>query len=264
MGMSPMSLSPIGMGAGVAGAVLGAFNNKPSAAQVALNRQMQDFNNFVNSEAKTEGLDATTTFQNLMGPLQRIVQGGPSQAGWSQAQTNAFNAQAVQRGAAEARDLGSAAASRAASIGGGDTPSGGNEAAARLAAQEKAESDTSATVAQGTEQNFEAGRNEFNTAVGEETKLPGVFSTSNEANKIGVESNTAAQTSQQALDTAKKSSSLLGVASKGLSSLGGSATQGAMAGIKNLPLPLPKSNSFGNATSDADTNSNQAMEAAIG
>jgi hypothetical protein len=266
MGMSPLSLSPIGMGAGVAGAVLGALNDKPTAAQKALNAQMQDFNNYVNSEAKTEGLDATTTFQNLMGPLQRIVQGGPSQAGWSQAQTNAYNSQAVQRGAAMARDLGAAAGTAASAEGGGNTPAmGGSGRAAVLDAQAKAEAATSAAVAQGTEQNYEEGRENFFNATGAETKLPGVFATSNEANKNGIESNTEAQRSQQALDTAKKSSSLLGVASKGLSSLGGSATQGAMAGIKNLPFPLPKSNgSLGNATSNADVNGDEAAEAAIG
>ena len=57
------------------------------------------------SLATQEGLGASTVFNNLMAPLQRIVQGGPSQAGWSQAQVNAYNTQAIQRGAATARDL---------------------------------------------------------------------------------------------------------------------------------------------------------------
>lgn len=254
MGMSPMSLSPIGMGAGILGGVLGALNNKPSAAQKALNAQMQDFNNYVNAEAKTEGFDATSVFQNLMGPLQRIVQGGPQQAGWSQSETNAYNTQAMQRGAAEARDLGSAAASRAASVGGGDSASGGASRSAVLAAQQKAEADTSSAISSGTIQSDEAGRQNFFKAAGEEKELPSVFATSNQANEVGITSNQAAQKSQQALDTAEKSSSALGIASKALSGIGGAASTpgGAalanqlpgMGAIKKLAMPMPDNGTF--------------------
>jgi hypothetical protein len=247
MGMSPMSLTPIGMGAGILGGVLGALNNKPTAAQKALNAQMQDFNNYINAEAKTEGFDATSVFQNLMGPLQRIVQGGPQQAGWSQSETNAYNTQAMQRGAAEARDLGSAAASRAAT----DTAAGGQAASARLAAQQKAEADTSNAISSGTIQSSEAGRENFFKAAGEEKELPSVFSTSNEANKVGIDSNTAAQKSQQALDTAEKSSSGLGIASKVLSSVGGAASAPAgMGGVKALANPQG-SGGFGGDSDDS-------------
>ena len=140
-----MATTAIGLGAGLVGNIIVGILDKPTAAQKALNAQMQDFNNYVNAEAKTEGFDATSVFQNLIGPLQRIVQGGPQQAGWSQAETNAYNSQAIQRGAAEARDLGSAAASRAAT----DTAAGGQQASARLAAQQKAEADTSNAISTG-------------------------------------------------------------------------------------------------------------------
>jgi hypothetical protein len=240
MGISPMSLTPIGMGAGILGGALGALNNKPTAAQKALNAQMQDFNNYVNAEAKTEGFDATSVFQNLMGPLQRIVQGGPQQAGWSQSETNAYNTQAMQRGAAEARDLGSAAASRAAT----DTTAGGQAASARLAAQQKAESDTSNAISSGTIQSDEAGRQNFFKAAGEEKELPGVFSTSNQANDVGIQSNTAAQKSQASLDAAEKSSSALGIASKALSSVGGAASLPGMGAVKKLAMPMPDNGTF--------------------
>jgi hypothetical protein len=254
MGMSPMSLSPIGMGAGILGGVLGALNNKPTAAQKALNAQMQDFNNYVNAEAKTEGFDATSVFQNLMGPLQRIVQGGPQQAGWSQSETNAYNTQAMQRGAAEARDLGSAAASRTASVNGENGVTAGAGRSAVLQAQEKAEADTSNAIASGTIQSDEAGRQNFFKAAGEEKELPGVFSTSNQANEVGIQSNTAAQKSQAAFDAAEKSSSPLGIASKALSSVGGAASTpgGAaalnalpgMGAVKKLAMPMPDNGTF--------------------
>lgn len=226
-----MATMAIGLGAGVAGSILGGLLNKPTAAMKALNAQMQDFNNYVNAEAKTEGFDATSVFQNLMAPLQRIVQGGPQQAGWSQSETNAYNSQAMQRGAAEARDLGSAAASRAAT----DTGAGGQTASARLAAQQKAEADTSNAISSGTIQSDEAGRQNFFKAADEEKELPGVFSTSNEANKNAIDSNTAAQKSQQNIDTANKSASPLGMLSKGLSSIGGAVSSPAgMQAIKDL------------------------------
>jgi len=230
-----MATMALGLGAGVAGSVLGGLLNRPTAAQKALNAQMQDFNNYVNAEAKTEGFDSSSVFQNLMGPLQRIVQGGPQQAGWSQSETNAYNTQAMQRGAAQARDLGSAAASRASSIGGGDTPGGGSEASARLQAQQQAESATSSAISQGTIQSDEAGRQEFNTAVGDEKSLPSVFDASNSANRNGIDSNQAAQKSQQALDTANKGASPLGMLSKGLSGIGGAASSPAgMQAVKSL------------------------------
>src|SRR5208282_2213848 len=166
--MATMATMALGLGAGVVGSVLGGLLNKPSAAMKALNAQMQDFNNYMHAEAKTEGFDATSVFQNLMAPLQRIVQGGPQQAGWSQSETNAYNTQAMQRGAAQARDLGSAAASRASSVGGGDTPGGGSIASARLQAQQQAESDTSAAISSGTIRSDEAGRENFFKAAGEE------------------------------------------------------------------------------------------------
>jgi hypothetical protein len=259
MGMSPMSLTPIGMGAGILGGVLGALNNKPTAAQKALNAQMQDFNNQVNAEAKEEHFDASSVFQNLMGPLQRIVQGGPQQAGWSQSETNAYNTQAMQRGAAQARDLGSAAVSRASSVGGGDTPGGGSVASARLQAQQQAEAGTSQAISSGTIASDEAGRENFFKAAGEEKELPSVFATSNQGNEIGISSNQAAQKSQQALDTAEKSSSALGIASKALSSVGGAGStpglsslpgmaQAGMGAIKNLAMPSSDNGTFSGST----------------
>ena len=81
-----MAASPIGMAAGLAGGIIGAIDSGPSSAMTALNNQVQDFSKYMTAQAKSEGIDASTTFQQLMQPLQRIVSGGPNQAGWSQAQ----------------------------------------------------------------------------------------------------------------------------------------------------------------------------------
>jgi hypothetical protein len=218
------------MGAGIAGSVLGSILNRPTSARKALNAQLQSFNTYMNSEAKTEGFDASSVFQNLMAPMQRIVSGGPNQAGWSLAETNAYNTQAMQQGAAAARNI-----SAASGLNGPGTAGAVRQAA--LDAQAKAAAATSARIAQGTIQSAETGRQNFFNAVGEEKGLPGVFATSNEANREAVESNTAAQKSQQNIDTASKSGSFLGIASKALSGLGGAASSPNATGIKGLATP---------------------------
>jgi hypothetical protein len=182
----------------------GAAMGAPSAQVTALNNQIQDFSKNMTSEAMTEFGGASTTFNNLMGPLQRIVQGGPSQAGWSQAQTNAFNTQAMQLGASKARDLGAAAGTGASAAGGGNTPAmGGAGRSAVLNAQAQAEAATSAEISRGTIASGEAGRENFFKAAGEEKELPGVYSTANEATKSAATEQLAAEKNQQQIDTAK-------------------------------------------------------------
>jgi len=205
-----MATMAIGMGLGAAGGLISALNSGPSSAMTALNNQVQDFSKYMTSQAKTEGIDATKVFQSLMTPLSRIVQGGPQQAGWSNAQTSAYNAQAVQRGAAAARDMGAF---------GNNNP--GSQTAAMLQAKQKAEEGVSDTLAAGTIASAKAGQEEFNTAVGEEKALPGVFGTANEANAQAGSEQTNAMKSQQNIDTMKKSASWSGVLSKTLSGAGG-------------------------------------------
>jgi len=268
--ITTMATMALGLGAGVVGSVLGGLLNKPSAAMKALNAQMQDFNNYMHAEAKTEGFDATSVFQNLMAPLQRIVQGGPQQAGWSQSQTNAYNAQAVQRGAAMARDLGAAAGTAASAEGGGNSPAiGGTGRSAVLNAQAKAEAATSAAIASGTEASYEQGNKDFFKAAGEERELPGVFATSNSANSEALTSGVDAAKSQQNIDTANKAASPLGMLSKGLSSIGGAASSPlGMQAIKSLATPgmnTPMPSSSGGApgvtgvTSGGDSGSGGAQ-----
>jgi hypothetical protein len=208
------------MGLGAAGGLISALNSGPSSAMTALNNQVQDFSKYMTSQAKTEGIDATKVFQSLMTPLSRIVQGGPQQAGWSNAQTSAYNAQAVQRGAAAARDMGAF---------GNNNP--GSQTAAMLQAKQKAEEGVSDTLAAGTIASAKAGQEEFNTAVGEEKALPGVFGTANSANVDAASEQTNAMKSQQNIDTMKKSASWSGVLSKTLSGAGGSMMK--MAGQQN-------------------------------
>jgi len=228
-----------GLGTGIASKILGGLNDKPSKAQLALNGQVNQFSSYLTSQAQREGLDASTVFNNLMAPLQRIVLGGPSQAGWSANEFNAANTAAINRGAAAARNLGSAAATGVSAVGGGNTP--GASAAERnavLQQQTNAENETSGALAENTIKNDEAGRENFFKSAEEEEKLPDVFKTANEAGTVGNEANKTALESQSTVDLEKKQSSALGIASGALGGAAGSLTKmGASTLAKGTPTP---------------------------
>jgi hypothetical protein len=246
---NPLALG-IGAGASFAGGILSAIGSGPSRQMQALNQQVQSFSTFMTDQAKKEGLSASSVFQNLMAPLQRIVQGGPQQAGWSNEQVSNYNAGVTNQSAATARDLG-----------GLGTVTGGPGAsqAAVLAARQKAEDERAAGVASGTEKSFEAGRQEFNTAVGEEKQLPSVFGTANQGAEAAGAEQTRAETSQQNIDTEKKGASFSGVLGKGLSGAGGAILGGlspASAGSKlaaQQMVPMPSSS--GNPSGTTGVNS---------
>jgi hypothetical protein len=223
-----------GLGTGIASKILGGLNDKPSKAQLALNGQVNQFSSYLTSQAQREGLDASTVFNNLMAPLQRIVLGGPSQAGWSANEFNAANTAAINRGAAAARNLGSAAATGVSAVGGGDTP--GASAAERnavLQQQAGAENQTTEDLAKNQIASDEAGRENFFKAAEQEEKLPNVFSASNEAGDVATKGNELALKSQAAVDAEQKASSGLGIASSALGGASGGLTKMGAANVAN-------------------------------
>ena len=211
-----MASMAIGAGLGAAGGIISALDSAPTAAQKTLNSQIQDFTKFMQGQAKTEGIDASSVFQKVMSPLTRILQGGPQQAGWSNAQVNNWNASAVQRGAAEARDMGAFA---------GGAP--GSKTAATLAAQQKAEADVSTGIAQGQQASAEAGQKEFSEAVQGAEESTKAFTPVNEAAKNMPEQEKIGNESQASIDAAQKASSWSGIASRALSGAGGSMMKAA-------------------------------------
>ena len=223
---NPLALG-VGAEASFAGGILSAIGSGPSKQMEALNSQIGAFSKNMTSLATQEGLGASTVFSNLMAPLQRIVQGGPQQAGWSNAQVSAYNANATNSAAARARDMGA--------LGTGTSGNPGASNARQLAAEQAAEDARSSAIAAGEEKSADAGREEFNTAVGEEKQLPSVFGTANQGASVAGEVNKEAQVSQQNIDTEKKGASFSGVLGKGLSGVGGAVLGGlspASAGSK--------------------------------
>jgi phage-related protein len=174
----------------------------PSSALKTINTSIQNFSNKVTSEAGSIFSGASGVFNTIVNGLTGIVNGGPSQTGWSQAEQNAVDARTVQGGATEARNLKAAASSGVAAIGGGTgvMPSGGAQATV-LAANEKAAADTAAQENENLIENYKQGNENWKTATGDLEQAPSVFNSSIAANKEAGDAQTNAETSQQNIDT---------------------------------------------------------------
>ena len=127
----------------------------------------------------------------------------------------------------------------------------------KFAAAQAAEAQTSELESEGTIKSNEAGRQEFNTAVGEEQKLPSVFATANQGGEVAGEVNKEAQVSQQNIDTQKRAASFTGVLSKGLSSAGG-AILGGLSPAKQAAQQMVQMPGKKQADQDLDDNEDTA------
>lgn len=173
----------------------------PSAGTKAINAQIQSFSKQLTAQAGTIFGDASQVFNNIVGAMQGIVSGGPSQQGFSAAELSARNAAAVNAGAAEARNLKAAAASSVGAIGGGNVPtSSGTTQAMVLDAQAKAASDTAGALNEIQSEDYARGNENFFKAAADEGQAPSVFSTANQAAGVADESNKTAFQSQQEMD----------------------------------------------------------------
>ena len=146
---------------------------------------------------------ASTVFNNLMGTIQSVVKGGPGQAGWGAAETNAVNSQILNNAAVSARNEKSAVGNDVAAIGGGNTvnPSG-LETAVNLQTAQSVENAKSQQEEQATVANFQQGNQNYNEAVNEEMQLPKVFDASSAADNAAVNANDAATKAQTAVSSA--------------------------------------------------------------
>lgn len=222
----------------------------PSKAMKNLNNQIQSFAGNTTEEAKTIFGDASGIFNDLKTSLGSIVKGGPSQQGWSQAEINAVNSGIIDNAATSARNVKAATGNAVAAIGGGNTvnPSG-LEAEVNAESNLGVEAEKSRQLNQAVAANYETGRQNYFSAVGEEEKLPSVFSTSNDANRVAQSGLDQATKSQSSIDSANNwwqplimsgISAASTFASGGLSNLGSGESFGEGAkdflsgGMKNL------------------------------
>lgn len=175
----------------------------PSSAMKGLNRNIQAFSGTMTQEAQQIFGDASGLFNSLKSSLDKIVQGGIDQQGWGAAESNAVTAQIMDQAAVNARNEKAAAGNAIAAIGGGNTVSpSGLETAVTLQTNQAVEQAKSQQLEQATVANYEAGRQNYFNAIGEEQKLPGMLTVANDANKNAMGGLQQAQQSQASIDKA--------------------------------------------------------------
>jgi hypothetical protein len=172
----------------------------PSSSLKALNTSTTQLLNSAKSQATQVFGDSSTVFNNLLASTQGIVAGGPSQAGYSQPELDAMNAAAVQNGATLSRNAGAVAATEAA-IGGGNavTPAGGTQNAV-LQAKIAAGVQTANAENEIMQKDYAQGNANYEQAVGQEVKLPGVFDASTAATGAATNAAREAGSVQQEMD----------------------------------------------------------------
>ena len=175
----------------------------PSSALKSLAANATSFAGQVQQQATQIFGSASTVFNNLIGSVQSIVKGGPGQAGWGAAETNAVNSQILNNAAVSARNEKSAVGNAVAAIGGGNTvnPSG-LETAVNLQTAQSVENAKSQQEEQATVANFQQGNQNYNEAVNEEMQLPKVFDASSDVDKAAISANQSATTEQNAISAA--------------------------------------------------------------
>ena len=175
----------------------------PSSALTNLAASATSFAGQVQQQATQVFGSASAVFNNLIGSVQSVVKGGPGQAGWGAAETNAVNSQILNNAAVSARNEKSAVGNDVAAIGGGNTvnPSG-LETAVNLQTAQSVENAKSQQEEQATVANFQQGNQNYNAAVSEEMQLPKVFDASSAVDNAAVNANDAATKAQTAVSSA--------------------------------------------------------------
>lgn len=174
----------------------------PSKAMKDINSGIQQFATQVKSEAGDIFSASSDVFHKIMGSVEGILKGGPSQYGFSAGEDSNRRAQAVQQSANEARILKGSAAASAAAVGGGNVvaPAGSTQAAV-LSADQKAAADNAMVQSEITNEGYAKGERSFDTALKATQDAPSVFNASTAANQGVTAAQTEAATSQQNIDT---------------------------------------------------------------
>jgi hypothetical protein len=170
----------------------------------SLNTSIQNFSGTMVTEATQIFGDVSGLFQSLKGSLDKVVAGGIDQQGWGAAESNAVTSQIMDQAATDARNEKAAAGNAISAIGGGNTvtPSG-LATAVTLSTNQAVEAAKSKQLQQATVENYQQGQQNYFNAIGEEEKLPGVFTPATEASKAAVDAETAAVQSEQAIQSAE-------------------------------------------------------------
>lgn len=165
----------------------------------SLNNQVQAFTDRVQTEAGTVFGNANSVFNDIMGSVQNIVNGGPSQMGFSSEELAARNATATAGGAAETRNIKGAADTSTGNVA---TPAGVQQQL-DLGAEHAGAATTAEGISQNKIQDALAGHQNYETALSAEKAAPEVFGVANGFNQTVAAQQERAAVSEQNIDTQK-------------------------------------------------------------
>lgn len=230
----------------------------------ATDKAAADQKNFTNTlmsqGAQVFGAD-NSVFNSMMKSYGPTVAAGPSQQGWSQAETNAVNAQIVNQAAVANRNIAAAVGNNLAAVGGGNVSGGtsaGSTAALEASIAENTEAQKSSALNLATQQNYQQGVHNYEFAAGGMQAAPGVYSNMpkmNEATQAGLDRNMA---NAQAADAASNwwVKPVEGIAAAGVNMLVPGLGSGILAGMnqKSGPASTPNQSDMSWATVGAPSN----------
>jgi hypothetical protein len=171
----------------------------PSNALQGINDQVASFTSSVSKEADTVFGGAQSVFNNIIGAVQGIINGGPKQNGFSTAELNARNATAKQAGATATRNLEAA----------GETSNGtapmapGTTQQLDETSERAGESLAAGGVAENKAEDAAVGRQNYEQAVGLEQSAPNVMGVANQFSGTEGAQQEREASSQQNIDTQK-------------------------------------------------------------
>lgn len=236
----------------------------PSSGQKAAATASTNLANQMTSQAGTIFGADNSIFNNMLQSYQSIVSAGPSQQGFSQAELNSLNSQAITNNANQFRNVAGATKAGEAGFGGGNTVStSGAATGANLGVAQAAAANTANQLNQITQADYAQGNENYFKAAAGEQGLSNTFNSATSAGQAAVGANAQASQEQNQLAAQQSwweapvmslASAGLGLATGGLSSLGqpmsvagGSMPAGTNGAAMGLPggMPMPPSGSGG-------------------
>jgi hypothetical protein len=171
----------------------------PSTQLQGINSQIQDFTSSISKEADTVFGGAESVFNNIIGAVQGIVNGGPKQMGFSSTELNARNATAKQAGATATRNLEAAGETSR----GTEVTAPGTSQELQQTSERAGESLAAQGIAENKIEDATVGRENYDAAVSAEQNAPNVLGVANQFNQTEGAQQERAASSQQNIDTQK-------------------------------------------------------------
>jgi len=209
-----------------------------SATKAAAATQTSFNATLLSQGAQVFGAD-NTVFNDMMASYKSTVAAGPSQQGWSQAETNAVNAQIINNAAVSNRNITAAVGNNTSAIGGGNVSGGvaaGSTAALQASVAESVEGQKSTALNQATQQNYQQGVQNYQFAATGMEKAPSVYTNMPGMNQTTQSGLNQGMANAQAADAASNwwVKPVMGLAGDAISIGTGLATGGASAAFGSL------------------------------